>query len=75
MHVLLLPWGITPASADVIRGAVFAVFSLRKNRDAYCSPRASYCMVVFSFLLLILHKKSFSFHSLTNDTHSPNKKM
>ncbi len=34
------PKATSPAA---IRGAVFAAFSLRKIRDAYGSPRASYC--------------------------------
>ncbi len=43
------PWSdsgrvlITPASPDDIRGAAFVALSFRKIRDAYGSPRASYC--------------------------------
>ena len=33
MHVLLLPWGITPASADAGSGAAFAAFC--KSCDAF----------------------------------------
>jgi hypothetical protein len=40
---------ITPASPDAVRGVAFAVFSFRKRHDAYGSPRASYCYVLFLF--------------------------
>ena len=37
---------LTPTSPDAIRGAIFAALCLRKIRDAYDSPRASYCYVL-----------------------------